>query len=232
MKLAIMQPYIFPYIGYIQLIAAVDKFVVYDDVTFIKQGWINRNNILLNNKPFLFTIPLVNASSNSLIYNTLLDSRQAWKNKLLKTFQQAYRKAPYFSPVYELVERVIMADAETISELATESLLTVVSYLGILTQIQVTSRNYDNQNLTAQDRVLDICRLEQASHYINPIGGQQLYSKSDFLARGIRLDFIKSLDIKYNQFSDPFVPWLSIVDVLMFNSPERTRELIMNYNFA
>ncbi|MDR6194877.1 WbqC family protein [Siphonobacter sp. SORGH_AS_0500] len=100
MTLAIMQPYLFPYIGYFQLLNAVDKFVIYDDVAFINRGWINRNSILNNGKAQLFTVPLKEASQNKLIHEISIDTDQKWRDKLLKTIQQNYKKAPHFAAVF------------------------------------------------------------------------------------------------------------------------------------
>ena len=135
MTIAIMQPYLFPYIGYFQLLHAVDRFVAYDDVTFIKQGWINRNNILLNGAPHLFTVPLANASSNALISDTEISQRVAWQPKLLKTLQQAYRKAPAFAQVYPLIENVISGEQANMSKLAVNALKIISGYLGLTTEI-------------------------------------------------------------------------------------------------
>jgi hypothetical protein len=227
-----MQPYLFPYIGYFQLIYAVDKFVAYDDVAFIKQGWINRNNILLNNNRFLFTIPLVNASSYALICDTQVNYKMNWQPKFLKTIEQAYKKAPQFEAVYPLIVKIINKEHTYVSELAADSLIEVSNYLGISTAIQPSSKNYGNNDLKGQERVIDICKREGADHYINPIGGTELYSKEDFESNGIKLDFVKTLDITYPQFKDPFVPWLSIIDVLMFNSVEQTINLINRYELV
>jgi len=232
MRIAVMQPYLFPYIGYFQLIESVDKFVVYDDVTFIKQGWINRNNILLNGKAFLFTVPILNVSSFTLIKDTLISRKQPWAEKLLKTLEQAYKKGPFYSTVAALVERGIKSDCETIGAMATESIRAVCQYLGIATEIITGSAHYANQHLSAQDRIIDICKQEKASQYHNPIGGQELYSKEDFAAEDIKLHFIKTPLMPYPQFKDPFVPWLSIIDVLMFNEPVAALQQIRNYELT
>jgi hypothetical protein len=222
MKLAIMQPYLFPYIGYFQLIKAVDKFVIYDDVNFIKQGWINRNAILVQDKSWMFSVPLVNQSSFSKIKEVNVNDRLyvSWQKKFLRTIEQSYRKAPFFKEVLNLVTTVfdIQENEISISELATRSLLATSAYLGINTPFVSSSSIYDNQALSGPERVIDICKKENASQYINPIGGQELYNSMEFGQS--ELEFIKSLPINYTQFNNEFVPWLSIIDVMMFNSPE------------
>lgn len=226
MKLSIMQPYFFPYIGYFQLLSFSDKFIIYDDVSYIKQGWINRNKILVNNKPSLFTIPLSDSSSNKLICEVYVGPKMfsKWKDKFLRTINQAYAKAPYVNLVTAIVEDVLLDAADRpISEVATKSITCVASFLGINTPIVETSSVYDNKALSAQSRVLDICRQERADLYLNPIGGQTLYSKNDFASQGIRLVFIEPDFIEYKQLKAPFVPWLSILDVIMFNPPHEVR---------
>lgn len=230
MKVAIMQPYIFPYIGYFQLINAVDTFVFYDDVHFIKKGWISRNNILNNNNAILFSIPLKDASQNKLINEIVVSWDFKSKEKFLKTIETNYKKATYFEPVYSLVKEIVFCDVELISDLSIKSVLSVCNYLGIEKRIIKSSENYTSSiDLKKEFRLIDICKKEQAVTYLNPIGGQELYKKEDFLKEGIELLFIKSKEIKYRQFNSTFVPWLSIIDVLMFNSREETRLLLNNY---
>ena len=229
MILAVMQPYFLPYIGYFQLLHAVDKFVLYDDVNFINKGWINRNNLLNGSAAQLFTIPLKGASQNRLIRDIEITDDTAWKKKLLKTIEQAYRKAPYFDGVFTLLDELINTPERNIGGLATSSLKSVAAYLGINTPIVDSSAIYDNNQLKAQERILDICRKEHADHYINPIGGMEIYSRELFETSGVKLNFIKSKSITYPQFKNEFVPNLSIVDVLMFNSPAEVNNMLDQY---
>lgn len=231
MKLAIMQPYLFPYIGYYQLINLVDKFVVYDDVNFIKQGWINRNSILVNGKPYLFTVPLENQSSFSKINKTQIHSKfyPIWKKKFLKTIEQNYNKAPNFKEVFPLIQSTFDIESNSLSALATHSLKIVANYIGITTVFEDSSAIYQNQDLSSQSRVLDICEKEKASVYINPIGGLELYSENDFVQHNIKLHFLKSETINYQQLGSEFVPNLSIIDVLMFNDINTIKGFLTNY---
>jgi WbqC-like protein family len=228
MKLGIMQPYVFPYIGYFQLVHAVDRFVIYDDVNFIKQGWINRNRILIAGQPRYFTVPLANASSYTSIREIQV-CRHDWRSKLLKSVEHAYKRSPFFSETFPLIESVLLEEESFISKLAFNSILKIAAHLDISTEFVTTSTHYNNAHLKAQERVLDICRMESASHYINPIGGIGLYSKQAFLERGIDLQFIKPKQLKYPQFKNDFVPWLSIIDILMFNGQERTCSFLDEY---
>jgi hypothetical protein len=231
MKLAIMQPYLFPYIGYFQLINAVDKFVIYDDVNFIKQGWINRNAILANGKSLRYAVPLENQSSFTKINETLINKRnyQFWKTKFLKTIEQNYNKAPFFSEVFNIINNTIDSETNSLSVMATNSLKDVSNYLGITTAFEDSSSIYKNQNLTSQDRILDICKIEKATVYYNLSGGIELYSEKVFLEKKIKLNFIKSDYITYNQFNQEFVPNLSIIDVLMFNDVNKVKSFLSNY---
>lgn len=227
-KIAIMQPYIFPYLGYWQLINAVDEFVVYDDVNFIKGGWINRNNILLNNQKYMFTLPLLKGSSFSLIKDINVTDNIKVKQKLLRMFEMAYKKAPYYNDVYPIIEKTILKDS-SISDVVYESIVMITKYLDIKTKILISSNVKKNCELTAQDKVIDIVKNLQGSTYINAIGGQELYSKEEFRRCGIDLKFIKMNDTIYKQFDSEFVPNLSIIDVMMFNSVEQTQELLNKY---
>ncbi|HTI11068.1 MAG TPA: WbqC family protein [Puia sp.] len=236
MKIAIMQPYIFPYIGYFQLIRAVDKFVVYDDVAFIKQGWINRNNILLNGERHLFSIPVENLTSFKKINETRIAKNlyEKWVGKFARTLEMTYRKAPYFADIYAPVLEVLEAgkNADSIATLCREGIKMVTGYLGIDTTIIDSSAGYGNDDLNAYQRVLDICKKESAGVYINAIGGQELYSRDVFQQHGIELFFLQGNEIRYPQYKHEFVPHLSIIDLLMFNSRETVTQHIQNFNLV
>ncbi|MDM1348441.1 WbqC family protein [Myroides marinus] len=232
MKIAIMQPYFMPYIGYFQLVRAVDKFVFYDDVNYIKQGWINRNNVLIQGNASLFTIPLEKASSFSKINEVMLHSTlySNWRTKFLRSIEQSYKKAPFFAEVYSLVNIILNKETASIGVLAKESVIEVSKYLELSTEFVYSSTCYNNDNLSGKERVLAICKEEMASVYINPIGGQELYDKAKFLEKGFELFFIKSNKIEYKQFKEEFVPWLSIIDILMFNSKDCIHKMLDQYS--
>ena len=232
MKLAIMQPYIFPYIGYFQLINAVDKFVIYDDVNFINRGWINRNRILVNGKDSLFTIPLKDASQNKLINEIEVNWDAAWKNKFLKTIEQSYKKAPFYKEGLDIIEKTLNIEALNSSSVIFNNLKVICEYLDIKTELVKSSAIYQNADLKAQERILDICLQEKANHYINPIGGLALYDKSFFEAKGLKLNFIKAKPVVYPQLKNEFVPWLSMIDVLMFNSKETIQAFLQEYELV
>lgn len=229
MKLAIMQPYFFPYIGYFQLINAVDKFVVYDDVNYIKQGWVNRNSLYGNSAPTRITIPLINASSNRLINEITIDNRKPWAKKLIRTVEQTYSKAPYFNQVFPIVKQVLENNQRLISDMAKQSIMLSSEYLGFTTSLIKTSSIYNNKHLSGQSRVLDICAKENASAYINPIGGAALYDKDTFSNHKLNLSFLASNVPPYKQYASPFQPSLSIIDVMMFNSKEEIAEMLTQF---
>lgn len=219
MKLAIMQPYFFPYIGYWQLIHAADRFVIYDDVNYIKNGWINRNRILINGKPTYITVPLFQASSFKRICDTALKPSSLWRNKMVKSVANTYRKAPFFTEVFPIVEELIHHKKLNLSDYLVHQIETLTQFMGIQTEFVLTSRIYENNELTGQNRILDICKREKATTYINPIGGQSLYNTETFHSAEIDLRFISMHPLPYNQKVKKFVPYLSIIDVLMAVEP-------------
>ena len=224
--IAIMQPYFLPYIGYFQLLAAVDKFVVFDDVNFINRGWVNRNRLLLNGVAHTFTVPLRGASQNRLICEIELDDIQGWRGKLLRTIRQAYRQAPYYIQLSALLENMVNYPSVRLDEFLLNSINEIVRYLSLEVEITSTSRIYKNAHLKGQERILDICRHEQANVYINPLGGVDLYDHASFLRQDIQLYFLHSRPISYPQGKAEHIPWLSILDVLMFNEPLAVRQLL------
>jgi hypothetical protein len=215
MKLAIMQPYLFPYIGYFQLIHAVDVFVIYDDVNFIKQGWINRNYILVNGKKHCLTLETKGASSYKHINQISIKPDRI---KIKKTLRQNYSKAPFFHDIDPLLEKIIDFPTDNLSFFVGNSIQEISLFLGIPTKFIISSQLGKNAQLTGQEKVIDICQGLGASIYINSIGGQSLYVKDEFNKNGITLYFLKTRKINYPQWGNEFIPDLSIIDVLMHNS--------------
>ena len=233
MTLAIMQPYFLPYIGYMQLMNAVDAFVLYDDVAFINRGWINRNRLLINGQEYLFTVPLKDASQNKRINEVRLADDPKWRGKLLKTIEQGYRKAPHYGTVMPLTEKIINFATDSIAELVHNSLVELNQYLGLTTRLVVSSSVYGNNQLRAQERILDICRQENATRYINPIGGMELYDKPTFARAGIELNFIEAKRTDYPQLNrTDFIPWLSVLDALMFCDRPTVRAMLGEYELV
>jgi len=226
MKIGIMQPYLFPYIGYFQLINAVDTFVIYDDVNYIKQGWINRNRILMNNAPHYFTLSLKEASSFKKIYEIEIGTNI---EKLKKTLLQVYNKAPFFTTIYPLLQEILDYHDTNLARFITNSLIKISEYLGIQTRFYISSEQKIACDLRGQKRVIAMINAFKANEYINAIGGMELYSREDFKREGIKLNFLRTSEIVYNQLSPTFTPNLSIIDVMMHNSFEQIKILLNDY---
>lgn len=227
MKVGIMQPYFLPYIGYFQLIAAVDLFVVYDNIKYTKKGWINRNRLLQGGSDAMFSLPLKKDSDSLDVVQREL-AADFNRQKLLNQFIGAYRSAPYFKPCIELVRSLVMNGETNLFRYVHASIVRTCEYLGITTRIEIASDVAADHAQKGEDRVLSICEACHTDTYINTIGGLELYSRERFAAQGIALQFIRSLPIAYGQFGkDPFVPWLSMVDVMMFNPADEIRDSLL-----
>ena len=229
-----MQPYFFPYLGYWQLMNAVDKYVVYDDVNFIKGGRINRNAILMNGEAHNINLPLLGASPNKHINEVQVNTDPVMIGKLLRTVEQSYAKAPCFGEVMPLLTEAIAFDEQDLGKYLFRSFQVVGAYLGIETELILSSKMEKNCSLKAHDKVVDICRRLGADEYYNSVNGIPLYEphRDLFEASGIELKFPVMRPVEYKQFKNPFVPNLSIIDVMMFNPREKCRELLLEYDFA
>jgi hypothetical protein len=233
MRLAIMQPYFLSYIGYYQLIASVDKFVVYDNIEFTKKGWFNKNRILLNNKEHLFTIPLKHASDFLHVKERFLsdDSIKARK-KILSQINNSYRKAPFFSDTSVFIEGIFLQNRQNLFDFIYHSINQICDLLQIKTEIIRSSSLNIDHTLKSEDKVIAINKSLNATTYINAIGGQVLYDKKRFKDESIELVFLKPKLLEYKQFDNTFIPWLSIIDVLMFNSKEQVQDMLHQYNLV
>jgi hypothetical protein len=230
MKIAVMQPYFFPYIGYFQLINEVDKFVFFDDVQFINKGWINRNRILVNEKPNYLTVSLNKASQNKEIKQIcIIDNR----DELLKKIEFAYKKAPQFKIAFPVIEDVLKFNTSKISELSMYSVTAITKYLGLNTIFTLSSLEFaDTKEDGRTERIISICKKSDANTYINPIGGTDLYSRKEFHDHQVTLKFINPQKIEYKQFKNIFVSNLSIIDVIMFNSVKESQKLLSKYSLC
>ncbi len=228
MSIAIMQPYIFPYIGYFQLVYASKTFVFYDDVNFINRGWINRNRILLNGKDHVFTVSCKDASQNKLIKDIEVLNDAKALQKTVTTIATAYKKAPHFQAVMPIIEQVLQfREGLTIADMAIESVTAICNYLNVERVFKASSREYNNQELKKADRLIDICHVEGIEHYINAPGGKEIYTKEYFQEQRVKLDFLMSEKQEYAQFKNEFVPWLSIIDIVMFVDKKAILEHIL-----
>ena len=229
MTLGIMQPYFMPYIGYWQLMAAVDKYVVYDDVNYIKGGWVSRNNILMNGQAHMFTITLNGASPNK--HFNEIEVRDDFK-KFRNMLQSCYAKAPYYKEIMPVLEQVFTYENRNLGIFLYHSYQVILDYLGIDTELILSSTIEKDNSLRAGEKVKHICHLLGTDTYYNAIGGQELYDVEDFAQSGISLKFLKTNAFTYPQFKNEFVPNLSIIDVLMFNGKGGTNKLLKEYSLV
>jgi hypothetical protein len=233
MTLAIMQPYLFPYIGYWQLINIVDIFVVYDNIQFSKSGWFHRNNILVNGEKTLFSIPLKKDSNNlNVVDRFISDGSQKQINKILAQIENSYRDAPYFNKVFPLIENIFNYDEKNLFKFIYYSITQVCKYLDIKTQIVISSSVDIDHNLKAQEKVIAINKSLNSTRYLNAIGGSGLYAEGAFQKEGIQLNFLESEILEYKQFKNEFTPYLSIIDILMFNSKEEVKDMLNRHAFV
>jgi hypothetical protein len=232
-RLSIKQPYILTYIGYFNLIDSTDKIVFYDDVNYIKRGWINRNRILLNNSDFLFTVPVEKASQNKMINEIKPRIDSIFLNKFFSQIETAYKKAPYYDNVNEMLKAVFSKEYKNIADLAISSITSVYAYLD--KDIQWTKSSISSpkkKGMDKADRLIQITKDLGYQKYTNAIGGQELYQKEYFDNKGVQLNFVQSQRVDYRQFNKEFVPWLSIIDILMFNDKEAVKEQITAHNIV
>ncbi|MGE0567039.1 MAG: WbqC family protein [Bacteroidia bacterium] len=226
-KVAIMQPYLFPYIGYFQLMAYVDVFVIYDNLKYTKKGWINRNRILVNGKDEYLSIPLKNASDYLLIKErSLANSSAKDKVKTLNKIVGAYSKAPFFNETIPVIERCLANHDSNLFKFIFHSIVEFKKHLQIDTELAISSEIQIDHSLRSKDKVIAICKAMKMQHYVNPIGGTELYNKDEFAQEGIKLEFLKANNIEYAQLGNSFVPYLSIIDVLMFNGIANVKNLL------
>lgn len=229
MKIGIMQPYFLPYIGYWQLLNAVDKYVIYDDVNYIKGGWINRNRIIINDKVQWMTLRLNGASPNKLINEIELANDISNTEKLLRKILETYRKAPYFNEIYPIIEKIIRCKELNLTKYLENSIKVICEYLEIGTEIILSSTINKNNDLRAEEKVIEICKKLHGNEYYNAIGGKELYSYENFSKNGIKLRFLKANLIEYKQKGNNFIQNLSILDVLMCNSKEEIQNFLKDF---
>lgn len=227
-----MQPYFLPYLGYWQLINAVDNFVIYDNIQFSKKGWFHRNRFLMNGKKTLFTIPLKRSSHNlDVVDRYLSDDSEKQIRKIVAKVKISYRKAPYFGDVFPLIEAIFCNQEKNLFDYILHSIEMICNYLDITTKITRSSTIDIDHNLRSQDKVIAINKYLHSTKYINPVGGTKLYDAEIFNIEDIELKFLESKNPIYKQFDDDFVPYLSIIDTMMFNTKEEIKDMLEQYKF-
>lgn len=236
MRLGIMQPYFFPYIGYWQLIQAVDCFVLLDDVQYMRHGWINRNRILKPGEGWQYVIvPLAKHAMTSAIREVRVRNGEDWRQRIIGQIDHYKRKAPYFSEMNELIQQLLgAADDDRISHINYSVVKGLCCALGLQRQILLSSEmSLDYRAVgDAGEWALRITEQLGAAQYINPVGGAELFDPAKFAAINAEIEFLKSRPIQYPQRRPVFDPWLSIIDVLMFNGLDGTRRLLDAYELC
>ena len=229
MKIGIMQPYFFPYIGYFQLLNMVDKYLVFDDGQYAKHKWAYRNRILINGAPGYFRVTLLKANPAQQFNEIRISNDLKEKNRKIRTLDLAYKKAPHYSEVMPMLEQFLTADYDNLAEYNVASNRLVCNYLNIKTEIFLSSELNTDKTLKKQYSIFNECKVLGGDEYINAIGGTELYDFEEFRENGIELSFLKTDDITYPQFGGEFVPNLSIIDVMMFNSVPEIQDMLNRY---
>ena len=221
-----MQPYFFPYLGYLSLIKHTDRMILLDDVQFIRHGWIERNRILKPEAGWQYiSVPLKKKSFTTAIKDVEINNETAWKDKILRQVAHYKKKAPFYRKTVSVIEDAISGEPNNIAELNLHILNTLCCYLGINANIEIfSSLNMEIEPPCAPDEwALNICKkIKSGVEYWNPIGGQQFFSKEKYNNSNIKLVFHNAKLTPYEQLDSgmEFESGLSIIDVMMFNSPE------------
>lgn len=231
-KIAIMQPYFLPYIGYWQLIALADEFVIYDTIQYTKKGWINRNRFLQNGSDVMFSLPLRKDSDYLDVKDRYL-SETFDREKLIRQFEGAYKKAPFFNDNFPVIEDIIRCDADNLFAYIFNGVQKICAFLEITTPIIKSSdikSGFEDEK--GQDKVINICKALNATDYINPVGGVDLYDKDDFAAKGLHLSFIKARVLDYETFNGAkALPHMSILDIMMFNDRAQVQNYLKEFDW-
>lgn len=228
MKLAIMQPYFLPYIGYFQLIKAVDLFVLYDNIQYTKKGWINRNRYLLNGESEMFTLPLKKDSDYKNVNERFLANSDDLK-KMERKLLSAYRSARHYADAEETMCSILRISETNLFSFLEKSIYKVCEALEIKTPFLISSSLEIDHSLKGKEKVITICKYLNADCYLNPIGGINLYSKDEFKSRGISLSFLRSEIEPYEQSGPEFIPNLSILDLMMHEGLSTTKAKLSEY---
>jgi hypothetical protein len=235
MRLALMQPYFFPYLGYFQLICAVDRFILFDDVQYIQRGWINRNRIL---KPVeghqYIQMPIAKHGSAALIKDVEAVPGHKWKTRILRQVEHYHTSAPFYPAVRALLTDCFAFDGLNVARLNGHCLRLVCSYIGIEPDIELSSRmGLDYMGIAGPDEWgLTVSEQLGACEYVNPVGGVAFFDAAKYAEHGVKLTFLTPSLPPYDQRRDAFEPSMSIVDVLMFNSPDRVRAMLDDYKLS
>jgi hypothetical protein len=214
------------------LIKIADEFILFDTPQYIRHGWIERNRILkLDGDPLYFKVPLQKHKRETAIKDIVINNDVNWKNKIKAQLGSYKKNAPYFYQVIELLDRIFEKEYTSIVVLNFDTLRTICDYLEIQTSIKIWSEmGVAIEEVNAPDEwALNICKALDADSYYNPPGGIDFFDRKKYKSSGIEIKFLEYKPESYKQLSDEFVPYLSILDVLMFNSKEEIQKMLNSY---
>lgn len=222
MKLGIMQPYPFPYIGYFELIARVDRWIAFDVVQYNRHSWMNRNRILHPAHGWqYFTIPVRKAAHGTRLTAVSVADRDEAERRILAQLDHYRRRAPYHGVVTDIVRDTFSRTrSDGLVALSLASLAAVTERLGIpfaaerCSALELALDDVEHAGQWA----LRIASALGASEYLNPPGGRELFRDDEWRAAGIRLSFTRMNQLRYDCKPYAFHENLSILDVLMWCS--------------
>ena len=226
-----MQPYFFPYLGYFQLINAVDSFIIYDNIKYVKGSWINRNRLMNNGNISYFTVPIkkasdsLNISQREVAYGREYDR---FRNNFQSRLYEGYKNTNNYGDVFSIIEECLNYKSQNLFDFIYFSLKQVLKILNIKTNIIISSKLDINQDLKSHHKIIAICNYFKCSEYYNVIAGSHLYDKNIFKSNSINLNFVKMDNVHYNRGNEPFVEDLSIIDFLMHNNQD-VRNILQKY---
>ena len=215
-----MQPYLFPYLGYFQLIKNVDKLVFFDNVNFKKKGWVNRNFLRDKQGSVMFSMPLKKASQNKLINQIYISDISVFEKALLKKISHNYSKSKYYQYVRDILSEIFREfDGQTVSDFNILSTTRLANELGIPTKFILSSDLTFDISGSGQEKILSICKATEANNYLNLPGGLHLYDNQTFAQNEIKLSFLDVDLYPYEQGYQDFISGLSIIDYLCHCGP-------------
>jgi hypothetical protein len=232
MKLAIMQPYFFPYLGYFGLIKHSDRFIIFEIVQFMRHGWIERNRILKVGEGWQYIrAPLAKHSQKTAIKEVRINNNELWQNKILQQLVHYKHRSPYYKEVIGFLENALSFKTDSITELNAHLLAETCKYIGISFCREIFSEmNIAIEKASAADEwAINICKALAADTYINPPGGMDIFDRGKYVRANINLQFLKVNLKPYKQWGGTFEKALSIIDVMMFNKPEEIQAMLDDY---
>jgi hypothetical protein len=223
-RLMMLQPGYLPWIGFFEQAYRTDSFVVYDDAQFTKQDWRNRNQIKgPKGRAEYITVPVKKSPVETPIREIEISYEQGWVKRHLNLLRQYYSRAPYFEMHAPGLFAIISKKYRFLIDLDMELTRALLKALKIETRIVMSSSL--KTPVRGKQRLLAVCQEMGATYCYNGKAGEQLYSKAEFMAHGVHLEFQDFKCPAYPQLWGRFIPNLSIIDAL-FNCGNQTIEII------